>query len=99
MYFDTYYILVRWHFGIHIWDRSHLHLHFGGEVYLGGIHLYLHFGYNAYILDDTRAFGGSQLHLHFGCNAHLFWRRYTFKYNCLHMLMKEMTLIRHYCNS
>ena len=87
-------------FGMHIWGL-HLHLHFDcnahilEEMCIWGIHFHLNFGCNTHILEEVRA---SHLCLHVGCNEHLFWRRCTFKYNCIHMFVEEMTLIKYYCN-
>ena len=84
--------------------RSNLgwNMHFGWNVYfemhIWGSHLHLYFGCNGHILEDVRAFEGSHLYLYFGYDAHLFWRKCTLKYNCIYMFMKEMTLIKYYCN-
>ena len=81
-----------------------MHLHFGcnahilEEMCIWETHLHLYFSCNAHILENVCAFGGSHLHLYFGCNAHLFWRRCTLKYNCIHMFIEEVTLIKYYCN-
>ena len=68
-----------------------LDVHFGMHIWGSHFVWYVYFGMHIWR-------SHLHLHLHFGCNAHLFWRKCTFKYNCIHMFTEEMTLIKHYCN-
>ena len=91
-------------FKMYVWG-SHLYLYFDYNAHiLGDIDIwkntftFVFWLQCTHILEDVRAFRESHLHLYFGCNTHLFWRRYTLKYNCIHIFTKKLTLIKHYFN-